>query len=211
MQALQLKQRLMLIRKENVITKPEDINLDHHVAPVVVKPVLPIGETNFNHVKNISTVKEIPRGMPAYRYDGPPLGGAPPMARNNPAPVPIFAANRGQGSMDHKQRQMQKAKEITYLGQLEQVVKSNHTADRATSITKEYHEQKAMNDQIIKSQLSKQNEKLMERLKERQINSFNKSVARGNSVLKERGTFWALTQKQPMRRSPKTQRTFCQV
>lgn len=83
---------------------------------------------------------------------------------------------------------MQKAKEITYLGQLEQVVKSNQTAERATSITKEYHDQKAVNDQIIKNQLSKQNEKLMERLKERQLNSFNKSVQRGNSVMKERGT-----------------------
>lgn len=87
-------------------------------------------------------------------------------------------ANRGIGSMDHKQRLQMKAREITYIGQLENMMSSEKTNERANSIAKDFQEQKAKNDSLIKDQLQKQNEKLLEKLKERQYNSFNKSLQR---------------------------------
>ena len=97
--------------------------------------------------------------------------------------------NRGKGSMDHKQRIQMKARELTYIDQLEDMMIKDKPTERANSIAKDFQEQKTKNDTLIQDQLKKQNEKLLEKLKERQVNSFNKSLQKmGDNSMRKGST-----------------------
>lgn len=93
---------------------------------------------------------------------------------------------RGKGSMDHKQRTQAMAKEFTYIDKLEVELNKDKPTERANSIAKDFHETRTRNDSLIKDQLKLQNEKLLEKLKERQVNSFNKSIQKmGDSSMRK--------------------------
>jgi len=191
LQSLEVKKRLMLIRKDQLSKKMDGTGVDSDNVGASSARNLINSMQNTNHVGG--GVRGDPNAKPAVNImkidTQVPIGvAASPMPKAPLPPTATIAAamsNRGKGSMDHKQRQVKKAKEITYLGQLGEAVNDDKNNERANSLAKEFQETRTKNDNLIQEQLKKQNEKLLEKLRERQVNSFNKSLQKQNSFVKE--------------------------
>lgn len=94
--------------------------------------------------------------------------------------IPLKERKR-RDSLDQQQRLVKKAKEITYLGQLGKEMDKGEHKERASSIAKDYSEQRTRNDSVVRDGLKKQDEAFKERLRERQQRSFNRSLQKQGS------------------------------
>ena len=189
LQSLEVKKRLLMIRKDQGLAK-----LDPNGSPTRGIRDIPAGPSGSKATGDSSSRGQASQALNKekdlivknfIKNESPVIAMPPPKASSSGL-LAVYQS-RGKGSMDHKQRQVKKAKEITYLGQLGEMVATEKTNERASSIAKEFDEKRAKNDELIKDQLRQQNEKLLERLKERQVNSFNKSLQRQGSFAKEKG------------------------
>lgn len=189
LQSLEVKKRLLMIRKDQGLAKLDALN----GSPTRGIRDIPTGlsaskaggdssrAANSQHIN-----KEKDAIVKNFIKNESPVVALPPAKASSSNLLAVYQS-RGKGSMDHKQRQVKKAKEITYLGQLGEMVATEKTNERASSIAKEFDEKRAKNDELIKDQLRQQNDKLLERLKERQINSFNRSLQKQGSFAKDKG------------------------
>lgn len=188
-QSLQVQQRMLKIRKDN-FPKRTDLPAANEGLSIEAK----LSQRNLNHIatKERSTLDKDEVKWNQLKADQSPnipvranpdislrAGNEVASPRRPPTAADLKAfsiENRGKGSMDHKQRVQAKAKEMTYIDMLETEFNKDKPTERANSIAKDFHEQRTKNDTLIQDQLKKQNEKLLEKLKERQVNSFNKSL-----------------------------------
>lgn len=188
LQSIELKKRVIMIKKD------KESKLNDHPANIQSERT-DLQTHNERGFLQTSATKNKPIDKEEVKWgilkdeSQQAAGNVPPRYNLNSTytkPVTQNATSRGKGSMDQRQRLQMKAKEINYLGQLENMVAPEKTTERASSLAKDFQEQKAKNDTLIKDQLQRQNEKLLEKLKERQFNSFNRSIQRtGGSTLRK--------------------------
>ena len=188
LQSLEVKKRLLMIRKDQGMGKLDSLNSSPSHGPKETLGGSSGAKANGDSSRALNSQninKEKDAIVKNFMKNENPVVAMPPSKASSSNLLAVYQS-RGKGSMDHKQRQVKKAKEITYLGQLGEMVATEKTNERASSIAKEFDEKRAKNDELIKDQLKKQNDKLLERLKERQMNSFNKSLQKQGSFVKEK-------------------------
>lgn len=180
LQSLEVKKRLILIRKDHGLKTQSP--LSGHQSGKIDDLTRLAGLKGYHLPPKEKVIDKDDIKWSMLKNDIDPSGPSQPTRYNlnssKQPPANQASSKRGQGSMDHKQRLQMKAREITYIDQLENMMVSQKTTERATSIAKDFQDKKEKNDNLIKDQLQKQNEKLLEKLKERQFNSFNKSIQR---------------------------------
>ena len=202
LQGLEVKKRLLMIRKDQGFAKADQ----HKLSPLrqtngtLNSARNPIDGKKNGSQTDINLQKDLIVGK-YLKSENPVIGVLPPPKSSNTAGLLSHYQDRGKGSMDHKQRQLKKAKEMNYLGQLGEMVATEKTQERASSIAKEFHDQKNKNDSLIKDQLKQQNDKLKEKLRERQAHSFNRSLQKQGSFTKEKDKGRSILMKNQIRKS----------
>ena len=146
LQGLEVKKRLLMIRKDQGLAKADQ----HKLSPLrqtngtLNSARNPIDGKKNGSQTDINLQKDLIVGK-YLKSENPVIGVLPPPKSSNTAGLLSHYQDRGKGSMDHKQRQLKKAKEMNYLGQLGEMVATEKTQERASSIAKEFHDQKNKN------------------------------------------------------------------
>ena len=189
-QSVVFRKKLMIIKMEHHPKFGAPLSSGPLKTPKYADP-----ERNLNHLQKSTKDRAVPpRDTAAVKSIIKPdhfaLPGKTIPVSPGPAKVISFGANANalrKGSLDVHQRKAIRSKEYNFLDQLGEAVNTNEAKERADSITKEFHEQKEKNDSIISSHLQLQNQRIAEKLKERQLNSFNRSLQKDQSMSKFTG------------------------